>query len=205
MIRFRTLFSARRRRGLSLVELIYVLFVIGIVLGVVWIKAGIVFHNVEIDKAIEQLRVLVVGLRQLHPYDKVTEDENIDLLNLPPDMVMHFKNRAVLVNPWHGQVIIYPGNAGGWGGDTHNDEVTLRYDGVPGGDCTDLVMKAFQQTRDFGLVAVYISPKLAEGKEICFSSDLYCRTIVTKLVESEIDALCKARSTMTVMFTYNAH
>jgi hypothetical protein len=171
----------------------------------VWLKAGMVFQNVELGNAVEQMHVLVMALRGAHTSDKVTENENIDLLNLPPDMVMHFKNKTMLKNPWHGAIIIYPGNAGGWGGDSHNDEMTLRYDGVPRDACTDFVMKGSEQMRNFGLIAVYISPVLAQGKEICFSQDPYCQTTVASLDKDQIHALCQARNVMTVMFTFASH
>lgn len=196
----------KSRRGFSLLEMAYALLVIGFVLGFIWLKAAAVYENFEVMQAGRELNLILLSIRQVHVNDKITSNENLDLLNLPTDMVGHFKGETILFSPWRGRVRLFSGNAMGWGSDSTNDEFTIRYDGIPTGACTDFVLgNTTRQMQALGLVAVAIAPAEGKGKEICFKSDSFCRNIVTIPPEGLVGTLCKEKNRMTVLFTFAGH
>lgn len=206
MIRFIPPNSPKWRRGLSLTELVFVLLVVGVVLGFLWIKVASVYENIGVMKTGKQLNQIVMAVHTLHPSDPISADENLDMLNLPSDMVGHFKGQTIIFNPWRGRVSLFPGNAIGDGYDKTNNEFTIRYDGVPSESCADIVMQSTsQEMSNLGLVAVYIATQDGKGKEICFAQDSVCQNIVTALIKSQIEAMCHEKSRMTVMFTFLSH
>ena len=199
--------SRQNRRGISLTELAFALLVIGAVLGVLWEKVGDVYENLDNTQARQELWQLVQNIRQRHPSDLLSLDENLSTDGLSKDMVGHFKGRAIILNPWNGGVTAFPGNALGGGLDTDDDELTIRFDGVPKSSCANFILEtATSSMRDLGLIGILIAAPQAKGKEICFATDALCKNKVSYLVKSQVEAFCDVASNhMTVMFTYAAH
>ena len=194
------------RKGSSLVELAFALLIVGAVLGVIWKKTGQVYQNMEVQKAISELQVVVNATRLKHPTDRTAEGESVPLIGLPPDMIGNFNGQTTVFNPWHGLTTIIPGNAIGWGADQFNDEFTIRMSGIPSSSCTALTMAEFKpNVSPSGLVGIYISHEMSRGQLICLSLDSYCQTTVTAPPESFIKKLCEEHNPVSVMFTFSTH
>jgi hypothetical protein len=189
-----------------LTELAYVLGIAGVLLSITWSRVGSVYQDMHEISATKQLGTIIQAVRLSHLSSTLIENENVDPLNLPVDMLGHYKGRTIVYNPWKGLVTIFPGNAIGWGADHYNPEFTVRLDGIPSSACKPLIMQNTTSTMlGFGLIAVYVSPSPGIGREICFATDAFCKNIVTSLSADMIANLCKAHDPMTVMFSYSLH
>jgi len=194
-----------KRRGVSLPELTFALLIIGFVLGIMWLRAGAIYDNFETGEAVSQIHVLLSSLRSIHPSDKVTDKENVDSLNLPPSMLGHFNNKTIIISPWHTPVTVFPGNAAAWGGDAYNDELTIRFDGVPRDACPYFIERSYNELKNFGLISIYVSTKLAEGDTLCFAEDSYCKDKAKPIDVGEVKVLCAQKNFLRVMFTLSSH
>jgi hypothetical protein len=195
-----------RRKAISLVELAYGLLIIGFILAFVWLAAATMYRKYDVMQADKELNVIVGSLRLAHPAGKIGQDEDLDMLGLPPGFTNHPLGQSFVFNPWHGNVSTFSGNAMGWGRDASNDDFTIRFDSVPKKACADFIMDASTPAmRGLGLIAVYISPAPLQGHEMCLGSDSYCLNPVPSLIRTQVEAYCNASSIMTLMFTFNSH
>lgn len=198
--------SCRSSSGLSLAEIAFVLLVIGLVLGLMWLKAATVFRNYEVIAATRELNQLVTAIRVAHQGDKIGQNENIDALNLPVDMIGHYHDQTLLFNPWRGLVSILEGSAIAEGHDTLSDEFTIRYDSVPSDACVEFVMEGSkQEIRSLGLNNIYVAPYNRSGNAFCFAEDRYCRDLVATLDKQQVGDICHQQNRMSVFFTFSSH
>jgi hypothetical protein len=197
--------SRRRRLGLSLAELAFVLAVMGVVLGAIWLKAGAIFRNNAVREAVEELHQIAQNTRQMQNGQKIEAGQPVSVNGLSPLFLGKWQGKDIVYNPWRGRIGLLPGNAISWGADTYNAEFTLAVEGVPRDACAPLVAEAAKEAdaQIFGLAAVYISPERGKGKELCLASDVFCKSTVPAITEDMAQPLCSAHNPVTVMFTYN--
>lgn len=197
----------RKLAGMSLVEIAFVLLIVGIMLGGTWIWARSINENLSVSDATRQVITIIQAIRKAHPTDRIQEDENIALLDLPlqPDLKPVIGGKTFLRSPWIGPILLYPGHAVGWGGDLFTNHFTISYERVPQNSCYEFIKSVTASSgRSMGLMAVYISAAIGKGDLYCLGTDLYCKSALTSLPELEIKERCSQKSYMTVMFTYNA-
>jgi hypothetical protein len=150
---------------------------------------------------------LVQALRLVHPNDRISENERIDLLTLPINPQLKVVESGVmhLVTPWRGLVRLYPGSAVGWGGDTYTNHMTISYNRVPQKFCLPLIEAVESPAmRSLGLVAIYVSATAGQGELYCLQSDAYCQRPLKILPMDQVKESCNKNTQLTIMFTYSA-
>ena len=191
-------------RGFSIVELAFALLVIGAVLAVLWQKVGSVYRSFDVTQASQELETIMQAIRRLPSGQDPSDNDNLELTGLSPELIGTFQGKKIIHNPWHGLARIFVGNAMGWGIDSRDPEYTIRMDDVPSAACTELVMRnADSKDRNERMVAAYISPSPYQGKILCFKTDNFCVNKVDALNEEMVSHMCSEHNRVTVMFSYS--
>lgn len=102
--------SSQARRGLTLIELVVALGVVGIILGAMWIAAGAVHRRSPISDSVQLVNEIATNVRSLYTGNRnaqryTTIVSQINTAGFYPDSTLN-EARTNTINSWGGTIIV---------------------------------------------------------------------------------------------------